>query len=62
MTEAQTPAAPGAARPTVAMLMYSGMTMLDLVGPLETLSQMTKDHEEAVAAFAEKRKPRFTGR
>ncbi len=29
---------------------------------LETLSQMTKDHEEAVAAFAEKRKPRFTGR
>jgi enoyl-CoA hydratase len=29
---------------------------------LETLSQMTKDHEEAVAAFAEKRKPRFVGR
>lgn len=29
---------------------------------LETLSQMTQDHEEAVAAFAEKRKPRFSGR
>lgn len=26
------------------MLMYSGMTMLDLVGPLETLSQMTDVH------------------
>jgi cyclohexyl-isocyanide hydratase len=44
VTEAQTPAAPGADRPTVAMLMYSGMTMLDLVGPLETLSQMTDIH------------------
>ena len=29
---------------------------------LETQSQMTRDHEEAVRAFAEKRKPRFTGR
>jgi enoyl-CoA hydratase len=28
---------------------------------LETQSQMTRDHEEAVRAFAEKRKPRFTG-
>jgi len=29
---------------------------------LETASQLTKDHEEAVAAFAEKRRPRFVGR
>jgi enoyl-CoA hydratase len=29
---------------------------------LETQSQMTRDHEEAVNAFVEKRKPAFTGR
>lgn len=29
---------------------------------LETLSQMSADHAEAVAAFADKREPRFTGR
>jgi hypothetical protein len=29
---------------------------------LETLSQLTRDHAEAAAAFAEKRKPRFEGR
>jgi enoyl-CoA hydratase len=29
---------------------------------LETLSQMSADHAEAVAAFAGKREPRFTGR
>ena len=29
---------------------------------LETQSQLTQDHAEAVAAFVEKRKPRYTGR
>ena len=45
MTETQTLTAPGAiTRPVVAMLLYPGMTALDLVGPLETLSQMTDVH------------------
>jgi hypothetical protein len=29
-------------RPTVAMLMYPGMTMLDLIGPHEALSHLTE--------------------
>ena len=33
-----------AARPTVAMLMYPGMTLLDFVGPHETLHQHTDVH------------------
>lgn len=45
MTQDQTLAAPDATtRPVVAMFLYPGMTMLDLVGPLETLSQMTDVH------------------
>jgi cyclohexyl-isocyanide hydratase len=31
-------------RPTVAMLMYPGMTLLDMAGPQEALSQMTDVH------------------
>jgi cyclohexyl-isocyanide hydratase len=31
-------------RPTVAMLMYPGMTMLDLIGPYEVLNKMTDVH------------------
>ena len=31
-------------RPTVAMLMYPGMTMLDLIGPHEALSHLTDVH------------------
>jgi cyclohexyl-isocyanide hydratase len=31
-------------RPTVAMLMYPGMTMLDLIGPHEALSHLTEVH------------------
>ena len=46
MTDSPTLTAPRAAttRPVVTMLLYPGMTMLDLVGPLETLSQMTDVH------------------
>lgn len=32
------------ARPTVAMVMYPGMTMLDLIGPQEALSHLTDVH------------------
>jgi cyclohexyl-isocyanide hydratase len=41
MTWPLTPVAP---RPTVAMVAYPGMTMLDLIGPHDTLSQMTDVH------------------
>src|SRR6201982_1785930 len=37
-------------------------SMMDLSLSLETQSNLTKDHQEAVWAFAEKRRPNFTGR
>jgi enoyl-CoA hydratase len=37
-------------------------SMMDLSLSLETQSNLTGDHQEAVRAFAEKRKPGFTGR
>ena len=37
-------------------------SMMDLSLSLETQSNLSKDHQEAVSAFAEKRRPRFTGR
>jgi L-asparaginase len=35
--------------------------MMDLSLSLETQSNVTKDHQEAVWAFAQKRRPNFTG-
>lgn len=37
-------------------------SMMDLSLSLETQSNLSKDHQEAVRAFREKRKPDFTGR
>jgi enoyl-CoA hydratase/carnithine racemase len=37
-------------------------SMMDLSLSLETQSNLSKDHQEAVRAFSEKRKPAFTGR
>jgi enoyl-CoA hydratase len=37
-------------------------SMMDLSLSLETQSNLTKDHQEAGSAFAEKRRPNFTGR
>jgi enoyl-CoA hydratase len=37
-------------------------SMMDLGLSLETQSNLSKDHQEAVSAFAQKRKPGFTGR
>jgi cyclohexyl-isocyanide hydratase len=37
-------------RPTVAMLMYPGMTMLDLIGPYEALNKLTDVHLLAARA------------
>jgi enoyl-CoA hydratase len=37
-------------------------SVMDLSLSLETQSNLTKDHQEAVRAFAEKRRPNFTGR
>jgi enoyl-CoA hydratase len=37
-------------------------SMMDLRLSLETLSNVSMDHEEAVWAFAQKRRPNFTGR
>ena len=36
-------------------------SMMDLSLSLETQSNLTKDHQEAVWAFAQKRRPNFTG-
>jgi enoyl-CoA hydratase len=36
-------------------------SMMDLSLSLETQSNLSKDHQEAVSAFREKRKPNFTG-
>ena len=35
--------------------------MMDLSLSVETQSNRTKDHQEAVRAFGEKRRPNFTG-
>ena len=37
-------------------------SMMDLSISLETQSNLSKDHQEAVWAFAQKRRPNFTGR
>ena len=37
-------------------------SMMDLSLSLETQSNLSKDHQEAVSAFAQKRQPNFTGR
>jgi len=37
-------------------------SMMDLSLSLETQSNLSKDHQEAVWAFAQKRRPNFTGR
>ena len=37
-------------------------TMMDLSLSLETQSNLSKDHQEAVSAFAVKRRPNFTGK
>jgi enoyl-CoA hydratase len=37
-------------------------SMMDLSLGLETQSNLSKDHQEAVSAFAQKRRPNFTGR
>jgi enoyl-CoA hydratase len=36
--------------------------MMDACIGYESMSNLTEDHREAVAAFREKRKPAFTGR
>jgi hypothetical protein len=36
--------------------------MMDLSVRLETQSNLSKDHQEAAWAFAQKRRPNFTGR
>ena len=36
-------------------------SMMDLSLSLETQSNLSKDHQEAVWAFAQKRRPNFTG-
>ena len=36
-------------------------TALEMAAGMQALAQATKDHEEAARAFAEKRKPVFTG-
>ncbi len=37
-------------------------SMMDLSLSRETQSNLSKDHQEAVWAFAQKRRPNFTGR
>jgi enoyl-CoA hydratase len=37
-------------------------SMMDLSLGLETQSNLSKDHQEAIWAFAQKRRPNFTGR
>ena len=37
-------------------------TNLDLSLTLEGISNMSADHQEGIAAFRERREPRFTGR
>jgi hypothetical protein len=37
-------------------------SMMDLSLSLETKSNLSKDHQEAVWAFAQKRRPHFMGR
>ena len=37
-------------------------SMMDLSLGLKTQSNLSKDHQEAVWAFAQKRRPTFTGR
>jgi enoyl-CoA hydratase len=37
-------------------------SMMDLNLSLETQSNLSRDHQEAVWAFAQKRRPNFTGR
>jgi len=37
-------------------------SMMDLSLGLKTQSNLSKDHQEAVWAFAQKRRPNFTGR
>jgi hypothetical protein len=45
-------------RPRPSQLAHS---MMDLSLSLETQSNLSKDHQEAVWAFAQKRRPNFTG-
>ena len=43
-------------------LKHVAQSVLDASMALEALSNLTEDHREAVAAFREKRKPKFVGR